>query len=158
MYRSRLLQVNTRWKALAEIYTMHSFAPFWNPHSKTGEKRTWLLCTVFGIHNRKLAEKDHGQNNPENVKMRGWPSISNLELCNYPLQDMRFRLSVYHISFFGPFVRLPRGKRTNGLCWTRFRLSVYPLPVCPFTTPSFSPSVCTRQKSLRVPGRLVLEL
>ena len=24
------LQVNTRWKALAEIYTMHSFAPFFN--------------------------------------------------------------------------------------------------------------------------------
>ena len=27
-YRSQILQVNTRWKALAEIYTMHSFAPF----------------------------------------------------------------------------------------------------------------------------------
>ena len=26
--RSQILQVNTRWKALAEIYTMHSFAPF----------------------------------------------------------------------------------------------------------------------------------
>ena len=30
LYRSQLLQVNTRWKALAEIYTMHSFAPFSN--------------------------------------------------------------------------------------------------------------------------------
>ena len=30
LYRSRFLQVNTRWKALAEIYTMHSFAPLWN--------------------------------------------------------------------------------------------------------------------------------
>ena len=30
LYRSQILQdlVNTRWKALAEIYTMHSFAPF----------------------------------------------------------------------------------------------------------------------------------
>ena len=28
LYRSRFLQVNTRWKALAEIYTMHSVAPF----------------------------------------------------------------------------------------------------------------------------------
>ena len=28
--RSQILQVNTRWKALAEIYTMHSFAPFSN--------------------------------------------------------------------------------------------------------------------------------
>ena len=30
-YRSQILQVNTSWKALAEIYTMHSFTPFWNP-------------------------------------------------------------------------------------------------------------------------------
>ena len=29
-YRSQILQVNPRWKALAEIYTMHSFAPFFN--------------------------------------------------------------------------------------------------------------------------------
>ena len=28
LYRSHILQANTRWKALAEIYTMHSFAPF----------------------------------------------------------------------------------------------------------------------------------
>ena len=28
LYRSQILQVNMRWKALAEIYTMHSFAPF----------------------------------------------------------------------------------------------------------------------------------
>ena len=27
LYRSQILHVNTRWKALAEIYTMHSFAP-----------------------------------------------------------------------------------------------------------------------------------
>ena len=30
LYRSQILQINTRWKALAEIYTMHSFAPFSN--------------------------------------------------------------------------------------------------------------------------------
>ena len=28
LYRSQILQENMRWKALAEIYTMHSFAPF----------------------------------------------------------------------------------------------------------------------------------
>ena len=28
LYRSQILQVNTRWKALAKIYTMHPFAPF----------------------------------------------------------------------------------------------------------------------------------
>ena len=31
LYRSQILQENMRWKALAEIYTMHSFTPFWNP-------------------------------------------------------------------------------------------------------------------------------
>ena len=30
LYRSQILQENIRWKALAEIYTMHSFAPFSN--------------------------------------------------------------------------------------------------------------------------------
>ena len=30
LYRRRFLQVNTRWKALAEIYIMHSFAPISN--------------------------------------------------------------------------------------------------------------------------------
>ena len=30
LYRSQILQVNMRWKALAEIYTMHSFAPVSN--------------------------------------------------------------------------------------------------------------------------------
>ena len=28
LYRNQILQVSMRWKALAEIYTMHSFAPF----------------------------------------------------------------------------------------------------------------------------------
>ena len=32
LYWNQILQENTRWKALAEIYTMHAFAPFsWNP-------------------------------------------------------------------------------------------------------------------------------
>ena len=30
LYRRRFLQVNNRWKALAEIYTMHSFAQLCN--------------------------------------------------------------------------------------------------------------------------------
>ena len=30
LYRSQILQVNIRWKALVEIYTKHSFAPFSN--------------------------------------------------------------------------------------------------------------------------------
>ena len=35
LYRSQILQLNICWKALAEIYTMHSFAPFWNRIPKT---------------------------------------------------------------------------------------------------------------------------
>ena len=38
LYRSQILQVNTRWKALAEIYTMHSFAPLCTALESTGEK------------------------------------------------------------------------------------------------------------------------
>ena len=30
LYRSQILQQNMRWKALAEIYTMHSFAQLCN--------------------------------------------------------------------------------------------------------------------------------
>ena len=30
LYRSEILQENMRWKALAEIYTMHSFAQLYN--------------------------------------------------------------------------------------------------------------------------------
>ena len=37
MYRGQILQVNTRWKALADIYTMHSFAPLWNRIPKNQE-------------------------------------------------------------------------------------------------------------------------
>ena len=54
LYRSQILQVNTRWKALAEIYTMHSFAPFWNPQSKIGEKRTWPKRPRKGENERPL--------------------------------------------------------------------------------------------------------
>ena len=33
LYRSQILQVNTRWKALLELYTMQSFAPSSNLHA-----------------------------------------------------------------------------------------------------------------------------
>ena len=55
LYRSQILQVNTRWKALAEIYTMHSFAPFWNQQSKTGERRTWPKQPRKGENDRPLS-------------------------------------------------------------------------------------------------------
>ena len=46
LYRSQILQGNTLWKALAEIYTMHSFAPFWNRIPKT-RKTTVLYLNFF---------------------------------------------------------------------------------------------------------------
>ena len=39
LYRRQILQENVRWKALTEIYTMHSFAPFWNRIPKNEENR-----------------------------------------------------------------------------------------------------------------------
>ena len=34
---AKFCKKKTRWKALAEIYTMHSFAPFWNRIPKNEE-------------------------------------------------------------------------------------------------------------------------
>ena len=45
LYRSQILQVNTRWKALAEIYTMHSFAPL--SDLKISVKNCWIFCCFF---------------------------------------------------------------------------------------------------------------
>ena len=39
LYRSQNLQQNMRWKALAEIYTMHFFAPVWNRIPKNEENK-----------------------------------------------------------------------------------------------------------------------
>ena len=54
LYRSRFLQVNTRWKALAEIYTMHSFAPLSN--LKISVKNRWIVCCFFFPKFRKFAQ------------------------------------------------------------------------------------------------------
>ena len=56
-----------RWKALAEIYTMHSFAPFWNPKNEEnhGEKRTW---------------SNPGKNGQEKlISSRSFAPVSNLK-------------------------------------------------------------------------------
>ena len=53
-WRSVAYKVHTQ-KALAEIYTKHSFAPFWNPQSKTGEKRTWPKQPRKGENERPLS-------------------------------------------------------------------------------------------------------
>merc|ERR1712078_789768 len=52
LYRSQILQVNTRWKALAEIYTMHSFAPFWNRIPKNEENHGGEKILVQSRENR----------------------------------------------------------------------------------------------------------
>ena len=41
LYRSQNLEVNMRLKALAEIYTMHSFAPFLESRIENWGKRAW---------------------------------------------------------------------------------------------------------------------
>ena len=54
LYRSQILKVNTRWKALAEIYTTYSFAPFswsliWMKRSNLNffVKSCWKCCWFF---------------------------------------------------------------------------------------------------------------
>ena len=48
LYRSQILQVNIRWKALAEIYTMHSFAPFsWDQSSHVCTKIAENFANFF---------------------------------------------------------------------------------------------------------------
>ena len=58
LYRRQNLQVNTRWKALAEIYTMHSFAPFCtvlesNPKNEENHRG----CTVLESTGEKWGKR-----------------------------------------------------------------------------------------------------
>ena len=50
LYRRRFLQVNTRWKALAEIYTMHSFAPFSNLNFFVKNRQFFFATELMNIH------------------------------------------------------------------------------------------------------------
>ena len=50
LYRRRFLQVNTRWKALAEIYTMHSFAPFSNLNCFGKNRQNYFAIELKNIH------------------------------------------------------------------------------------------------------------
>ena len=50
LYRRRFLQVNTRWKALAEIYTMHSFAPFSNLKIFVKNRQNFFAIELMNIH------------------------------------------------------------------------------------------------------------
>ena len=50
LYRSRFFQVNTRWKALAEIYTMHSFAPFSNLNFFVKNRLFFFASELMNIH------------------------------------------------------------------------------------------------------------
>ena len=58
LHRSQILQVKTRWKALTEIYTMHSFATFWNPPFLESIIENW-------------GKKNLAKTNPKKVKTRG---------------------------------------------------------------------------------------
>ena len=61
LYRRRFLQVRTRWKALAEIYTMHSFAPFFNLKISAKNRQHFFTIEylnfrfVFSISSSNLA-------------------------------------------------------------------------------------------------------
>ena len=50
LHRRRFLQVNTRWKALAEIYTMHSFAPFSNLNFFVKNRQNFFAIELMNIH------------------------------------------------------------------------------------------------------------
>ena len=50
LYRRRFLQVTTRWKALAEIYTMHSFAPFSNLNFFVKNRQKFFAIELMNIH------------------------------------------------------------------------------------------------------------
>ena len=49
LYRRRFLQVNTRWKALAEIYTMHSSAPFFNLKMSAKNRQNVFAIQLMNI-------------------------------------------------------------------------------------------------------------
>ena len=49
LYRRRFLQVNTRWKALGEIYTMHSFAPFSNLNFFVKNRQNFFAIELMNI-------------------------------------------------------------------------------------------------------------
>ena len=67
LYRSRFLQVNTRWKALAEIYTMHSFAPLLES-----------TCENWG-------KKGLAKTTPKRKKTRKREAIKRLAACHLAL-------------------------------------------------------------------------
>ena len=50
LYRRRCLQVNMRWKALAEIYKMHSFAPFSNLNFFVKNRQNVFAIELMNIH------------------------------------------------------------------------------------------------------------
>ena len=50
LYRNQILQVNTRWKARAEIYTMHSFAPFSNLNFFVKNHQFFFAIELVNFH------------------------------------------------------------------------------------------------------------
>ena len=58
LYRRRFLQVNTRWKALAEIYTMHSFAPFSNLNFFVKNRQFFFVIELMNFVN-SIAKKSN---------------------------------------------------------------------------------------------------
>ena len=86
LYRCKILQVSTHWKALGEIYEMHFFAPF---------------CTQS-----KTGKKEPGQNNPEKgenerpLSSSSLPSTSAKGSCEEKLTRMKME---YAYDIWYPF-------------------------------------------------------
>ena len=114
LYRRRFLQVNTRWKALAEIYTMHSFAPLSN--LKIFVKNCWNFCCFF-LNFRKFCS-------------------------NFAQILLKFRQIL--TNFFRDFSNFSKTKHTANVCWAvpqagRFSetfTGFCTCPVCPFLASS----------------------
>ena len=89
LYRGQILQVSMRLKALAEIYTMHSFAQllhnFWNPYSKTALQSQFFVKFHFQLpkilRNFKF--------NKNNFKIVIFSNIFNLALFDKKLTLQR---------------------------------------------------------------------
>ena len=100
LYRRRFLQVNTRWKALAEIYTMHSFAPL--SKLKIFVKNCWNVCCFFPKNSQFFASS---RKNPEVHKFENRSSqvqAENPEVHKFELSGIWSWTSKFRTSYLQP--------------------------------------------------------
>jgi len=72
------LEVNTRWKVLAELYTIDSFAPLWNPlHRSLSSKILLKIAVLFANFRRIFARFCRLL-----LNLKFWPNLPDI-LQNY---------------------------------------------------------------------------